>query len=322
MKANTKLSANALATGACLAVVVTLTVAIVGCGGDGGTIASSIGGSLGIGGGRSSSGGGLFSGFVPGDTGRYLDAGHKALQAEAIGDREEIAYGQGVALSLTNGSNRLVEDAALNEYVTKVGLAVAMVSYRTDYTYVFGVLDSDQVAAYSGPRGYVLITRGAIATMQDEAELAGVLAHEVAHVAQQHGIKAVKGKLKTSAAVSAGATALGADEVPFGSFMEALVEEVATKGHSQGQETQADKDAVAYLIAAGYDPNAYARFLKRMGTLGASRGGLFSTHPGINRRVGVVEKQIKELNGAGGQANPERFAAATAGLKKAVAIAN
>ena len=123
--------------------------------------------------------------------GNLIQAGGLLIQAETLNEEDEHQMGRSVTVAVTN-QYRLYDNKPLSDYVTMVGLTVATASPRPDYNYVFGVLDTDEVGAYSGPSGYVMVTRGMISHMRDEAELAGVLAHECAHVARQHGLKAVK----------------------------------------------------------------------------------------------------------------------------------
>src|SRR5206468_2680417 len=99
--------------------------------------------------------------------------------------------GQSIALAISN-KYPVSKDRSLNEYVNLVGLTMASVSPRPELNFAFGVLDTPEVGAYSTPGGYIFVTRGALDLMQDESELAGVLAHEVAHVVLNHGIEEVK----------------------------------------------------------------------------------------------------------------------------------
>src|SRR5919112_399436 len=148
-------------------------------------------------GGCASGGGGLagignvVGGAVGGTTGNLIRAGGTAGEAMSLNEAHEPALGQSVAVAVTN-RHPLTNDLALNKYVGLVGLTIASVTAQPDANWVFGVLESDEVNAFSGPSGYVMITRGALRQMQDESELAGVLAHEIAHVVHKHGLEAVK----------------------------------------------------------------------------------------------------------------------------------
>src|SRR5437773_2391483 len=254
-----------------------------GCAGDVGQGISSIGSATGHG--------------APSGTENYLRAGEKGLQATSLSERDEDAMGQSVAVTLTNQYG-LNDDESLARYVTLVGLTIASVSPRPDGNYVFGVLNSNDVNAFSGPNGYILITRGALARMQDEAELAGVLAHEIAHVTNHDGINAVKQAGYADAFAEA---AKGADSrvAALGQLTDGVVDVVIKKGYSKDQEFGADAGAVKFLVAAGYDPNSYLHFLQRLKAAGSvsSGGSLMSTHPGLDQRISRVSSQIKSGQG-------------------------
>src|SRR5688572_6484504 len=139
-------------------------------------------------------------GAVGGTTGQLISAGGKAAQAEALGEEQEPAMGQSVAVAITNKYG-LDPNVALNRYVTLVGWTVANSSPRAEMRFNFGVLNTDEVNAYAGPAGYILVSRGLIMRLQDESELAGVLAHEIAHVVDKHGLNMMKASLKKEAAL-------------------------------------------------------------------------------------------------------------------------
>lgn len=220
--------------------------------------------------------------------------------------REE-AIGQSVAIAITN-RYKLSSNQALNDYVAKVGLTVASVCQTPEYDFVFGVLESDEVGAYSGPRGYIFITRGALMKMSDESELAGVLAHEVSHVARHHGIEAIKNSKRLDLAVTA-AEGQNATLAAFGQVTDVAVDTVLKNGYSRGQEAQADTDACKYLIAAGYDPGGLVRFLQKIEPGQKSGGGMMSTHPGIAQRIARLNEQIASAGSPKGATLAARFSA-------------
>ncbi len=232
------------------------------------------------------------------------------IDMESPSRQQEI--GQSVAVAITN-RYKLSTDESLNDYVNLVGLTVASVSPNPDINYAFGVIESSEVNAYSTPGGYIFVTTGSLALMQDESELAGVLAHEVAHVAENHGIEAVKAAKRTDLALSAAKTAdqrLNA----YSRAVDVAADVVLVKGYSRSQESQADAQAVKYLIVAGYDPNGLVRFLQRMQAKSTSAGSakpLMSTHPGTGDRITSIQKQIAATN-AGGVTLKERFVLQTA----------
>lgn len=246
-------------------------------------------------------------GMSSGQTQQAVQVGAKVLdRADLESPARQDEIGQSVAVAITN-KYPLSTDQTVTDYVNLVGLTVASVSEKPDLNYCFGVLETDQVAAYSAPGGYIFITRGSLALCKDESELAGVLAHEVAHVSLNHGINAVKNAKETDILL-AGAKTQSQAVANFSQIVDIGVDVVMVKGYSRAQESEADKEAVNYLMDAGYDPAGLERFLERMQSATGTSGGLMSTHPGTTERIAAVQKQIG-ANAGKGATLPERFAA-------------
>jgi len=244
-------------------------------------------------------------GAVGGTTGNLISAGGKAAQAASLSERQENAMGQSVSVAIVNQYG-LDPNVALNKYVSLVGSAVASTSPRPDIPYYFGVLDTDEVNAFAGPAGYIMITRGAIMKMQDESELAGALAHEIGHVIDKHGLNAMKQAGMLDAAVTAAKT--NEDVAKWGQATDSVVDVVLKKGYSRDQESRADLLAVDYLVSAGYDPNGYHRFLQRMAATKTSGGhAAMSTHPGLGDRANRVAAKITEKGSPSGATLADRF---------------
>ena len=245
------------------------------------------------------------------NAGQLFDTAGKAGQSFSLGPNKENALGQSVSLSLTNQYG-VTKNDQLAKYVMFVGMAVAQRTPRPQAPWVFGVLDTDVVNAWSGPGGYVWVTRGAIQQMQDESELAGILAHEIGHVVAQHGLKAAQeastGDVVTSFAKSFNNSTLAQVD----QFLDKGVDAVL-KGHNREQENEADKLGVQYTAKAGYDPNGLLRFLQRIRQQQKSGGAnLFSTHPGLDERIKLISDQISAAGTGGrGATLRERFIQAT-----------
>ena len=165
------------------------------------------------------------------------------------------------------------QDPTAQAYVTRVGNRVKNASELKDQSFTFTLLDSDVVNAFALPGGYVYVTRGLLALTNNEAELAGVLGHEVGHVTARHTAqrydRAKAGELGATAAQLAGAVLgglLGGSEgAQMGGQLAgqagSLGAQAYVQGYSREQEFQADQLGVRYLAAAGYDPDAMATFL-------------------------------------------------------------
>jgi predicted Zn-dependent protease len=226
----------------------------------------------------------------------------------AMSEKDEPALGQSVAVQATN-RYPLYHDQALTRYVTLVGRVVGASSARPDIVYYFGILDTDKVNAFSGPHGYVFITRGALMRMHDESELAAVLGHEIGHICKQHGLAAVKSATFTQGALKV-ASGASKEAAAFGNASDALSNIVLNVGFSEPQEDEADAQGVKYAIAAGYNPDGYLHFLQRLLKEQGAGGKPFDTHPGLGDRVKRVAIQIAKASASGqGASLEDRFKA-------------
>ena len=240
------------------------------------------------------------------DVMQLASGGNKAIKAAGMNEKNEPAIGQAVSLSLTN-TYGVTHDERLARYVVLVGQTVASRTSRADQPWVFGVLDTDTVNAFSGPGGYVWVTRGAIRQMQDESELAGVLGHEIGHVVKQHGLHAAQqAGIADAGLTAASSTSAGAS---FGGLSDKVVDIITKEGFSQPQEFEADAESVKYTAAAGYDPDGLLNFLTRIrNQQKAGNTSMFSTHPGMDDRIKRIRDQISAARtGWHGATLRERF---------------
>jgi beta-barrel assembly-enhancing protease len=234
---------------------------------------------------------------------------------------EEIELGRAVTAGV-GARYKLMRDPALTRYVALVGNAVGAVSDRPDLRYYFAVLDTSEVNAFAAPGGFVFITRGTLDMMNDEAALAGVLGHEIGHIALKHHGKTIKAEKRKALVVHGGQTALQFTSVSgfasmIGSAADKILDETVLKGFSQSEESESDKVGFQYAARAGYDPAGLREFLAALKTKGSSSEAVkvfFSTHPGIDDRLQEQTKLRDEYKG-GGKREAERFAQAMALLK-------
>ena len=238
---------------------------------------------------------------------KVLEAGEKAKKVAdkaqsvlPIETEQEVAIGRGVAATLA-GYYTLDRDPELTEYVNLVGLAVAASDPRPDVHYRFGVLDSDQVNAMAAPGGYIFVTRGALALMEDEAELAGVLAHEVGHVNERHVVKEIQKRSRTALGAEVAQEALDADSELFDQVV-GLATNVIFLGLSREDELEADSLGVAYAAAAGYDAAGLARFVRKLEANESKPflSQLRATHPEPEVRLKLLERRAARAGGEGG----------------------
>lgn len=219
------------------------------------------------------------------DLGRIFDVGRDLRTATtSLDEPEEIAVGREVA-GRTLGAAPLVADAELQAYVNQVGRWVAMQSERPDLPWHFGVLDTSSVNAFAAPGGYVLITRGLYEMLNSEAQLAGVLGHEIGHIVQRHHVKV----MQQSALVSAGARAAQrSDRNLLVNNLIGTGAEVMARGLDKDAEFEADRIGVVLAARAGYSPYGLVEVLHLLAARTAddtSLALLFKTHPAPGERL-------------------------------------
>lgn len=206
--------------------------------------------------------------------------------------QDEILIGRQIAGDLL-GAAPLVPDANLQRYVNQVGRWVALQSDRPDLPWHFGVIDSTDINAFAAPGGYVFVTRGLYQKLNSEAELAGVLAHEISHVVNRDQLKILQQtKLLNLGAQYLGQQAKGEDAVQklIGSGAE-----IAARRLDKNAEFAADRMGVVLAARAGYDPYGLPAVLEEIGHTapGDSRVALlFKTHPAPAERVSMLGEAI------------------------------
>lgn len=213
------------------------------------------------------------------DLNRLLSIGRDAVTAVAgVSEKEELAMGREIAGRML-GAAPLVPDAELQSYVNRVGRWIASQSERPDLPWRFAVIDTNSINAFAAPGGYVLVTRGLYEILDSEAQLAGVLAHEIGHVVRRHHVTV----MQKSAAVSAGSQLAQRDN------RSALINnmigtgaEVLARGLDKSAEYEADSMGIVLAARAGYNPYGLVDVLQKLSARGASDGSLallFKTHP-------------------------------------------
>jgi len=207
---------------------------------------------------------------------------------------EEVAIGRQISGNLL-GAAPLVDDAGLQAYVNRVGRWVALQSARPDLKWTFGVIESSDINAFAAPGGYVFVTRGLYARLQDEAQLAGVLGHEIGHVQQKHHLKL----LQQQQLVSAGSSVLS-KKIKGGEMTQRLIgsgAEILARGLDKSAEFEADRIGVVLASRAGYDGYGLPAVLQDMGGLSKDSGSvelLFKTHPSPDERLAQLSDAMGE----------------------------
>ena len=217
---------------------------------------------------------------------------------------EEYYIGRAVAANIIS-RYPLVENPAQTTYLNEVGLTVARASDKP-YTYGgyhFAVVKSDTPNAFACPGGIVLITTGLLKSVKSEDELAGVLAHEIAHVAHSDGVSAIKKSQWTKLGVDV-AVEVGKDYTPsqakaltdaFSGTVADVTKQVLESGYSKSAEKNADDSAVSYLTKAGYDPRALVAVLENVSKSGSTDAGKWlSTHSSPDKRIAALNSDIEK----------------------------
>ncbi|HZW20027.1 M48 family metallopeptidase [Noviherbaspirillum sp.] len=219
---------------------------------------------------------------------------------------EEIRIGQEFAGTLL-GAKPLVNDPALQRYVNTLGRWLAMQTERPDLPWTFGVLDDAGFNAFATPGGYIFVTKGLVQRMRSEAELAGVLAHEIGHVLKKHHLRAVQ-KNAGFALVGDVLNAAGKGNPEARNALLNIGKKLYASGLDKEDEFEADRLGVVIAARAGYDAYGLPSVLQMLQRQNAGDGDfglLFRTHPAPAARIELLDRLMRDrldnLAGAEGQ---------------------
>jgi predicted Zn-dependent protease len=225
------------------------------------------------------------------DINRLIDTTKNVVKATSdIGEPEEIQIGKDLASRLL-GAAPLAKDENLQRYVNRVGRWLAAQTERPDLPWQFGVMEAPQLNAFAVPGGTIFVTRGLVERMKSEAELAGVLAHEISHVLRKHHLKAIQKGAQTQLAGEALNQAL---RERGGAAREKLVSfgaEMYTRGLDKSDELEADRYGVVIAARAGYDSYGLPAVLQTLQAMNATDSALalmFKTHPAPGERLSAL----------------------------------
>jgi predicted Zn-dependent protease len=228
-----------------------------------------------------------------------------------IDEPQEIEIGRDMAARLL-GAAPLVKDEALQRYVNDVGRWLASQTERPDLPWHFGVMDAPQLNAFAVPGGTIFVTRGLVAHMKSEAELAGVLAHEIGHVLRKHHLKAIQKGAQTALAGDALSTALKNNNAAARDKLISLGTEMYSRGLDKDDELEADRLGVVIAARGGYYSYGLPTVLQTLQAMNPQDSSLalmFKTHPAPGARLdALAEKMTPTLDRYAGQPKvDERF---------------
>ena len=206
---------------------------------------------------------------------------------------EEIALGREITGNLL-GAAPLVKDEALQKYVNSVGRWVASQSERPDLPWHFGVIESDDLNAFSAPGGYVMVTKGLYRKMSNEAQLAGVLGHEIGHVVAKHQLKVLQKQQLLNIGASFLSKKLAKDNKIISKAIGSGAE-ISARSLDKDAEFEADRLGLSYATRAGYEPFGLTDVLQILGQTNPNDNSvalLFKTHPLPDERLASLGDSV------------------------------
>jgi len=238
---------------------------------------------------------GIFDDLKKMDWEKIKETTEKVQRVLPVGLKEEITIGEEIATRIKQKYG-VYRNEDVRRYVSLVGEAVAQESKRVDgkeIRYHFSILDSDSINAFSCPGGYIFVSKGLLKKVENEAQLAGILGHEIAHVTQKHVVKAIQ---------KANIVALGAEEalkdkdskefkkiVDFGT-------DLIFNGLSKEDEFEADQVGINWAYGIGYNQGGLGDFLKVLEKTSSKESSkltlLFKTHPKMDKRISQLNEHI------------------------------
>ncbi len=207
----------------------------------------------------------------------------------------------------------VIKSTEINTYVNRVGQRLARVCDRPTVDYDFTVLDSDLINAFAVPGGFIFTTRGLLEAVNDEAELAMVLGHEIGHVAALHGVQMIQKEMGQNALTILGTIGAAITMGPEAMLMVANTADLFTSlyllGYSREKELEADNLGLQYMMRAGYDPQGALRFMQTLQGLDSKEAQgwdlYFRTHPSTEQRIAIIESMIGRPSLADAKKPPE-----------------
>lgn len=234
-----------------------------------------------------------------------VDENQDLIQAFTIDDSQEMSLGSSLHPQILEELGGEFSDKTVQAYVDNLGQKLAKLGKRPNLTYVFTVTDSEMVNAFALPGGYVYVTKTMLYLMEDEAELASVLGHEIAHVTERHGVDKMRQMAIAQRAVEKADSKIYDASSTYESYalLSKLTEYFAgltLTGYGRKQELQSDRVGIKLMNKAGYDPRAAIAMFERLKMLeGTAKKGvlkqLHSSHPPTDKRIVLANSEIKKM---------------------------
>jgi len=241
---------------------------------------------------------------------------------EAPTPEEEYYLGRAVAANILAVYKPYTSNTTLTRYLNNIcqtlviNSSMPAVAYNGYYVMI---LDSQEFNAFATPGGHIFITKGLVEAASSEEALAGIIAHELAHIMLRHGISMIDSMkavneldsiAQQSAAIAGGGNDESRNIQSFRNSISEFMDNMLKNGYSQPQEFEADNTAIELLASAGYDPRGLMESLEVLQKAQrGQQGGIFSTHPAISERIASVRQRTAGIVSPNTQsARKERFA--------------
>jgi predicted Zn-dependent protease len=245
-----------------------------------------------------------------------------------MSESQEIALGRQYNEEVIGKQYQVYESKVLQDYVNRVGQKLAKNSHRPNLQYHFAVLDSPEINAFALPGGYVYVTRGIMAYLNSEAELAAVVGHEIGHVTSRHGVRQQSAAQAANIGLAVASIFVPELGTNAGQNLANILGGALLSGYGREHELEADRLGAQYLARSDYDPQAIIKVLgvlknqelkdaelaKQEGREPRRYSGLFSTHPDNDTRLKQVVGEADKLASAQPFEGRSEFLAAIDGL--------
>lgn len=215
---------------------------------------------------------------------RLIGPGIQVIQLTTMSDAQEMALGQQINQQLLSSQFRRFGNTQINNYVREIGDRLAAQSERPNLTYTFQVVQDDSINAFATMGGFVYVTTGLLTAMDNEAQLAGVIGHEIGHIVHKHSIRQMREVI-----IARGLA--GAAGVDSNIAVQLGVELALRLPRSRQHEYEADRTGLALLMNTGYSPRGLVQFFEKLLNK-PSPPTFLSTHPASRDRIAALEQMI------------------------------
>jgi beta-barrel assembly-enhancing protease len=228
---------------------------------------------------------------------RALPSVIQTVQLSNLSDRQEIELGKQINQEISS-QVRISSDRNANNLVRQIGRQLIPQSDRPDLPYTFQVVEDTNLNAFATMGGFIYVNTGTIAAADNQAQLAGVIAHEMGHITGKHVLE----QMQQMALAQGVATVVGADR----DQLVGIGVQLALKlPHSREAEFDADRRGLLNIAKVGYAPTAMPDFMKKLTNKGQSNNfglpGFLSTHPATEDRIAALNQMIQSENLTGSQ---------------------